>query len=72
MFHRATKRMLPVRGENPANGRALCWGSDLVAGSIRPRIKILEVLCRLCADEIAIGDNHDSILAVPVTTCGPS
>jgi hypothetical protein len=40
-------------------------GLDLVAGSIRPRIKILEVLCRLCADEIAIGDNHDSILAVP-------
>jgi hypothetical protein len=69
MFHRATKRMLPVRGENPANGRALSLGLDLVAGpgfgSIRPRIKILEVLCWLCADEIAIGDNHDSILAVP-------
>jgi hypothetical protein len=64
MFHRATKRMLPVRGENPANGRALSSGLVLVAGSIRPRIKILEVLCRLCADEIAIGDNHDSILAV--------
>jgi hypothetical protein len=35
MFHRATKRMLRVRGENLANGRALSLGLDLEDGGVR-------------------------------------
>jgi len=34
--------------------------------------EILEILHWLCPDELAIGDNHDSILAMPGHHLGPS
>jgi len=40
-------------------------GFDLELDTRDRHQKILEVLWRLRAHEIAIGDNHDSVLAVP-------